>query len=218
MLAQLVDLEARIAQLGRSPKDVLDEVEQASKWLHDKAFRRVWHSGPLHRTEAMTRTPRNVLEARASEGNWAAFPVLPAPYFARLRAIYQHGYADYRGVGLVVLLLRLEGEKMLAASTSDDEALAVRRAIVGAAIEAMAHVDDSGDELGQHFRDEEEAFLAHLRAYLDRPGIVRELLELATWEDYGLFRHLDDFLHRLPERAPARRRPHCSGTSRVQTR
>lgn len=48
----------------------------------------------------MTRTPRNVLEARASEGNWAAFPVSPAPYFARLRAIYQHGYADYRGVGL----------------------------------------------------------------------------------------------------------------------
>jgi hypothetical protein len=23
----------------------------------------------------------------------------------------------------------------------------------------MAHVDDSGDELGQHFRDEEEAYL-----------------------------------------------------------
>ncbi len=30
--------------------------------------------------------------------------------------------------------------------------------------------------------------------YLDRPGILRDLLELATWEDYGLFHHLDVFL------------------------
>ena len=44
---------------------------------------------------------------------------------------------------------------MLAAATSDDERLAVRRAILGAAIEAMAHVDDSGGELGQHFRPEQ---------------------------------------------------------------
>ena len=97
--------------------------------------------------------------------------------------------------------MQLEGERMLAATTSDDERLAVRRAILGAAMEAMAHVDDSGDELGQHFRDEEQRYLALVRHYLERPGILRDLLELATWEDYGLFHHLDSFLSGLAEPA-----------------
>ena len=201
MLAQLADLAARLASVGRAPNDVLDDVERKSTWLRNKAFRRVWHATSLRRTEAMTRTPRNVLEARAREGNWSAFPVSPRPYYARLHAIYRGGYADYRAVGSVVFLMHLEGERMLGVATSDDERLGVRRAILGAAIEAMAHVDDSGDELGQHFRDEEQGYLALVRHYLERPGILRDLLELATWEDYGLFHHLDSFLSQLPEPA-----------------
>ena len=200
MLAQLADLERRLSQLRREPKDVLDEVERASKWLHDKASRRVWHSKIRHATEAMMRTPRNLLEARAREGHWSAFPVSPAAYVARLRPIYQHGYVDWRGIGTVVLLLRIEGDRMLDNATRDEE-LAVRRAIVGAAIEAMAHADDSGDELGQHFREAELAYLDHLADYLGRPGMLRDLLELATWEDYGLFHHIDIFLAWLPEAA-----------------
>jgi hypothetical protein len=202
MLAQLADLEARIAQIGCGPQDVLDDVERSSKWLHDKAFRRIWHGRPIYRTEAMRRTPRNLLEARAREGNWAAFSVSPGPYFTRLQRIYEHLYVDWRGVGSVVLLLRIEGDRMLAAAAaSRDDVLAVRRAIVGAPIDAMVHADDAGDELGQHFRDEEELYLGHLSNYLDRPGILRDLLELATWEDYGLFHHIEAFLKRLPERA-----------------
>lgn len=200
MLAQLADLELRLSRLRCEPRDVLDEVERSSKWLHDKAFRRVWHSTIRHATEAMMRTPRNVLEARAREGNWSAFPVSPAAYVARLRPIYEHGYIDWRAIGTVVLLLRIEGERMLENATPDDE-LAVRRGILGAAIEAMAHADDSGDELGQHFRDAELAYLDHLGDYLERPGILRDLLELATWEDYGLFHHIDVFLEWLPQRA-----------------
>ncbi|HEX2688121.1 MAG TPA: hypothetical protein VHN14_15940 [Kofleriaceae bacterium] len=202
MLAQLADLEARIAQIGCGPQDLLDDVERSSKWLHDKAFRRIWHGRPIYRTEVMRRTPRNLLEARAREGNWAAFSVSPGPYFTRLQRIYEHVYVDWRGVGSVVLLLRIEGDRMLAAAAaSRDDVLAVRRAIVGAPIDAMAHADDAGDELGRHFRDEEELYLGHLSNYLDRPGILRDLLELATWEDYGLFHHIEAFLKRLPERA-----------------
>ena len=201
MLAQLADLQARLTQIGCRPEDVLDEVERSSKWLYDKAFRRVWH-GPLrNRTEAMTRTPRILLEARTREGNWAAFPVSPAPYIAPLRPIYQHIYADWRGVGSVVLLLRIEGERMLAAARNDDEVLAVRRAIIGAATEASAHVDDSGGDSGDHFREQEQAYLEHLVSYVDRPGVLRDLLELATWEDYGLFHHIEVFLKWLPEQA-----------------
>jgi hypothetical protein len=201
MLAQLVDLEARLAQIGCAPKDVLTDIERSSTWLHDKAFKRIWHARPIHRTAAMTRTPRNLLETRAREGNWAAFPASPAPYFARLRPIYQNLYIDRRGIGSVVLLLRIEGDRMLAAATSGNEVLAVRRAIIGAGIEAMANVDDSGGELAQHFRDEEHTYLEQLDVYLDRPGILRDLLELVIWEDYGLFHHVEVFLESLPERA-----------------
>lgn len=201
MLAQLADLDVRLAKLGRAPAEVLDPTERESTWLRDKAFRRVWHATSICRSEAMQKTPRNLLQARAREGNWAAFPVSPAPYFARLRELYQGGYYDYRGVGLVVLQLDLEGDRLLTMASSDDERLAIRRAILGACIEAMAHVDDSGNELGQHFRDQEQAYLPRLLPYIRRPGMLRDLLELATWEDYGLFHHIETFLGGLAESA-----------------
>lgn len=201
LLAQVNDLEVRLARLGRSPQDVLEPVERESTWLRDKAFRRVWHATQIHRTAAMIRTPRNLLEARAREGNWPAFPVSPGCYFAHLGAIYRHGYYDYRGAGVIVSQLEHEGARMIAAASSDDERLAIRRAIVGACIEAMAHVDDSDGELGQHFREQEQMYLACVLGYFERTGILRDLLELATWEDYGLFRHIEDFLGALPEAA-----------------
>lgn len=38
-------------------------------------------------------------------------------------------------------------------------------------------------------------------SYVERPGLMRDLLELATWEDYGLFQQIEPFLAELPERA-----------------
>ena len=90
---------------------------------------------------------------------------------------------------------------MIAAASSDDERLATRRAVLGACIEAMAHVDDSDADLAEHFREQEQAYLVCMRGYVERPGILRDLLELATWEDYGLFLHIDTFLGALPEAA-----------------
>lgn len=201
LLAQVGDLESRLATLGRAPADVLDSVERESTWLRDKAFRRVWHATSVHETEAMQKTPRRVLAARAREGHWAAFPVTPSPHVARLRAIYAGGYFDHPEAGGVVLQLELEGDRMLAMAASDDERLAVGRAILGACIEAIAHVDDSDGDLGDHFREREEAYLAHVLPYVERPGILRDLLELAIWEDYGLFHHVHGFLGSLPEAA-----------------
>ncbi len=201
LLAQVADLESRLTRLGRAPGGVLDAVEQASTWLREKAFRRVWHATSICETEAMGRTPRKVLAARAREGNWGAFSVSPRPFFARLDALYRGGWFDYRGVGLVVLQLETEGDRLLLMATSDDERLAVRRAILGACIEAMAHVDDSGCDLGDHFREREQQYLAAVSPYAEHPGILRDLLELATWEDYGLFHHIRDFLGQLSEAA-----------------
>jgi len=147
----------------------------------------------------MTLTPRRMLQARAREGNWGAFPVSPRPYFARFDALYRGGYFDYRGVGLLVLQLEIEGDRMLAMASCDDERLAVRRAILGACVESTAHVDDSGRDLCDHFREREQQYLAELQPYVERRGILRDLLELATWEDYGLFQHLYPFIGQLPE-------------------
>ncbi len=90
---------------------------------------------------------------------------------------------------------------MLARATSNDERLAVRRAILGACIEAMAHVDDSCGELGDHFREHEREYLAQVLGYLDQPDVMRDLLDLVIWEDYGFFHHVHDFLSKLHERA-----------------
>ena len=201
MLAQVADLASRLTRLGRAPAEVLDAVERESAWLRDKAFRRVWHATSIYRTQAMEQTPRKMLEARARGGNWEAFSVSPRPYFARLEALYRGGYFDYRGVGLVVLQLEIEGDRMLMLATSDDERLAVGRAILGACIDAMAHIDDSGCDLGEHFREREQQYLDAVRPYVERPGILRDLLELSIWEDYGLFHHVHAFLGQLSEAA-----------------
>lgn len=52
MLAQLVALEGRLAKPQLAPAGVLDDVERASKSLHNKAFRRVRHATSIRPTEA----------------------------------------------------------------------------------------------------------------------------------------------------------------------
>ena len=66
----------------------------------------------------------------------------------------------------------------------------------------MAHVDDSDADLAEHFREQEQAYLVCVLGHVERPGILRDLLELATWEDYGLFLHIDAFLGALAVHEP----------------
>lgn len=147
----------------------------------------------------MNRTPRKVLEARALTGHFPAFPVSPGPYLATLNSVVGDGWYDYRGTGLVVMLLEHAGDRLLRSTCSDDERLAIHRAMLTGSIRAMGQVDDSLDELGQHFRDHEHVYLELLRGYLARPDIIRDLLELVVWEDYGLFNEVEPFLCGLSE-------------------
>lgn len=71
--------------------------------------------------------------------------------------------------------------------------------MLAASIGAMERVDDSLDELGQHFRDHEHAYLELLRGVAERPGLLRDLLELSIWEGYGLFHEIEPFLCTLTE-------------------
>jgi hypothetical protein len=196
MLAQIADLRERLARLRTTPAEVLDEVERASDWLHSKAFRRVWHGPPLRRTAAMRATPRAVLWERALRGNWASFPVSPARYAATLEAAVGDGWYDYQGAGLVHRQLELAMVGALTATTHDAERLAAHRALLAVAIDAMQRVDDSDGDLAELFREHEREYLTLLTA-LHTPVLLRDLLELVVWEDYGLFAGIDDFLAAL---------------------
>ena len=207
MLAQLDDLGARLARIGAEPRTVLDEPERMSKWLQRKASRRIWEASTLRFTKAMTRTPRRVIEERALLGNWGAFPESPAPYYAALKSAVGQGYYEYRGTAIVVLSLETTAARCMSSSASDLQRLAIHRGMLSAAIGAMAQVDDSLAELAEHFREHERAYLALLRDHCEIPGLLRDLLELAVWEDYGLFCEVETFLGALPNgcaRAAAR--------------
>lgn len=200
MLAHVTDLQVRLARLGVESHDVLDARERESKWLGDKAFRRVWRaSSSIRKSAAMLRTPRRVLEERALSGNWAVFGVSPAPFAAALRAAIGDGYYDYRTTEAAVTLLDLTARRALIKATSDEERMAVHRAMLTVVIGAMEQVDDSDAEMAIHFREHEHAYLDLLRPYADRPGLLCDLLELAVWEDYGLFSRMEQFLSTLPE-------------------
>ena len=109
------------------------------------------------------------------------------------------GTTDYRGTGLVVTLLETTGERLLCSAQTDEERLAIERAMLAASKGAMKRIDDSLDELGQHFRDHEHAYLELLRGVAERPGLLGDLLELSVWEGYGLFHEIEPFLRTLTE-------------------
>ncbi|AUX31970.1 uncharacterized protein SOCE836_041060 [Sorangium cellulosum] len=200
MLAQVVDLRARLARLARTPEEVLDAEERASEWLLKKAWKRVWHAGPNRRTDAMRNTPRLRFLAHALRGNWPRFPVSPARFEPELRRVVgDHAYYDYRATDLVARLLERQIDLLGATAASDLERMALHRAAMTVIIETMDRVDDSLADMSEVFAASERAYLALARDRAGLDGILRDLLELAVWEDYGLLRGVVDFLGALQE-------------------
>jgi hypothetical protein len=63
----------------------------------------------------------------------------------------------------------------------------------------MDLVDDSLAEMSKLFAASERAYLEFAREVAGRDGLLRDLLELAIWEDYGLLSRVDAFLRGLEE-------------------
>lgn len=200
LLAQVVDLRARLAQTARTPETLLDAEERASDWLFKKAFKRVWHDGPHHKTAAMMDTPRRRLERRALRGHWGEFPVSPSCFEpALLRIIGTDGHVHWAMIGTVSRMLDIEIDSLVRATGSDMERLALHRAAMTVILELSARSEDSMGDLGELFHGSEEAYYPLvLGAFVDGV-LLRDLLELSIWEDYGLFRDFEGFLASLPE-------------------
>jgi hypothetical protein len=138
----------------------------------------------------MRNTPRRVLSERARRGNWAEFVVSPAPFDSLFMAEVssQPRYSTRATLPLVQRLERLL--ERLVAEHQDDMAalLAVHRAFLTAAREALDRADDSWGELGSLLEGQIEEYCA---LPWERTGISLEayyvdLLELAVWDVYGV--------------------------------
>ena len=200
LLAQVVDLRARLAQTARTPETLLDAEERASDWLFKKAFKRVWHDGPHHKTAAMMDTPRRRLERRALRGHWGEFPVSPSCFEpALLRIIGTDGHVHWAMIGTVSRMLDIEIDSLVRATGSDMERLALHRAAMTIILELSARSEDSMGDLGELFHGSEEAYYPLVLGASVDGVLLRDLLELSIWEDYGLFRDIEGFLASLPE-------------------
>ena len=62
----------------------------------------------------------------------------------------------------------------------------------------MDHVDDSDADVAVMFREIEGAYHDDLLVFAAVDGLIRDFLELAVWEDYGLMDDTPQFLKRLP--------------------
>jgi pimeloyl-ACP methyl ester carboxylesterase len=125
--------------------------------------------------------------------------VSPAPYADRLATVVGHGWYGEMETCTLARSLERSIEAMLYAAPGEPERMAIHRAVLTVVIVAMQQADDGFGELAEVFREHERAYLAMLRDRAGEPGLLRDLLELATWEDYGLSEGVPDFLRALPE-------------------
>lgn len=202
MYLQMVDLRKRLARVQRTPETMLDDEERASLWLYRKAYLRVWKSGPHHRTSAMLDTPRKRLALRALRGHWERYPVSPARYEGALRRVVAAEWRDVSWWATGALANDLDREvEIIALTTVADpaERLALYRAALTVVVEAMSIVDDSGADMAEIYRGFERTWLALLREEPMGGELLRDVLEFATWEDYGLTEGVEGFLSGLGE-------------------
>jgi hypothetical protein len=199
MIAQIDDLEARLSSLGMTPAQLLDDEERTSDWLKKKAFKRVWHDGPHAKTHAMRHPPRRVLELRALRGHWPRFPVDPGQYERLFEAVMRDAkFSRWSDASSIAMTFEDTVERENARLSCPHRQLALHRAALTAVIECMDHVDDSGADIAEAYRAIERRYLDLVReAPLDI--LLRDLLELAVWEGYGLTDATEPFLSTLSE-------------------
>ena len=87
----------------------------------------------------------------------------------------------------------------LSVGASASQRLALYRCVMTIVIETMSRSDDSGSGFAEAFADFETAYLHLAMDFLEEPVVLRDVIELAIWEGYGLVRNVETFLTNLPE-------------------
>lgn len=197
MVAQIDDLQSRLAVLALTPTQVLDEEERASDWLKKKAFKRVWHDGPHAKTHAMLNPPRRVLYDRALRGHWSKFPVDPSTYLPLFEQFAREARrSHWSDTALLASSVEAVVDEALRRVRCPARQLALHRCALTVIIEAMDHVDDSGADMARTFNVIERRYVEFVETELT-DVVLRDMLELFVWEDYGLSEEIEPFLRSL---------------------
>ena len=199
--AHIRDLRSRLEHIPAAPLDVLGE-EPDTKLIR-KATTKVLEQyvEDHHKTPAMIETPRHQLEARALRGYWDQFPVSPRQFEAGFtREIDKEGYYKLRKTWW--LSERLQHMWTDAVGTVEGKpasTLALHRCVMTVLVETMTITDPSDGDIGILFK---EVFAAYIGVGHQQGGIapdtyVRDAIEFAAWEDYGLLDSLEGLFQKV---------------------
>lgn len=136
---------------------------------------------------------------RARSRHWPAFPVSPERYYDSFLRVVGKGASDYQMCGLLVRMLHLEADLHLFAARSDDERIAIHRAALGVAVDAIEGMREAWSL--QMFSMEHERLYHELLD--DHPELMSRLLpdlvELAATDRCGVLRGVEPYLATLSE-------------------
>ncbi len=155
-LAQVLDLDQRLAAAGLDPGDLADRGVLRDRKITSRArakFKANVPDGAYARTPAMLDLPRDRLERRARFGAWPEFPSDPAPFFDKFRPTIERRECTERQTRRVTHTLsdtlgHLDGPKR-----SLTDRLALYRAFYTAAAELADIADDSYGYLGDLWQE-----------------------------------------------------------------
>lgn len=196
-LSHMADLCNRLAKVRKTPRAVLRQ-EVDDRALLYKAKTKIFdqYLDRKYATAAMQNTPRRRLKKQALRGHWSRFPASPSLFE---ESIFDPESArPFYGENATMRLAdRIERrvERLIRRADDVAEQLAIYRAAMTAILVAVERANDSCGCLGETF----SLVLDGYRAVpwkdtgIDAEVFFADLIEFATWEDYGLIDALQGF-------------------------
>lgn len=136
---------------------------------------------------------------RARTRHWSVFPVSPEPYYEGFRRVVGKGASDYRMCGLLVRMLHLEVDLHLFTARSDDERIAIHRAALGVAVDAIEGMREAWS-LQMFAMEHERLYQELLDEHPERKTLLLpDLVELAATDRHGVLRGVEPYLATLSE-------------------
>ncbi len=203
-LAHLEDLRRRLDRAGLVAPDLL-EGQPVEKRFFTKARDKLFRQTADRKSEAMRRTPTQLLRDRAMTGHWPSFPTDPVPFHEELlEEIEDREFYSWRSTGGLASRISEILESQIEANAGDPAGLlACHRAALTALVEAQGVADDSGGYLGGLAHELVPTYLGlqWRDTGIDPATYYRDFVEFAVWEDYAVtWEKTDRFFRGIPGR------------------